>query len=456
MAKKKHEKELKKISTIDDLWDSLVVSDEDILEAYNYATVSLPWTFDRMRYGQSTQKSINRRLVNIFIGVLNQTMLERILTDKGYDCSKEWKKYRDSDIFDFQIGKKKYDVKTVVLYSEYNNNSKREPFTKEFLINNKDYSGRIWRQFFPIMVAISQLTINKMKDGYIFGIAECNEDLRKRQPKPNDGGYWCSTPFKKALNFFQNKIVIKEREKANQGFKVKLNWFVEQTTIDDSEDPSEIKLHGEWNGKRLTETKNIEPNENIISNNNFSSLCCIEFKDPWRLSTGKLKITVNNEYNSFIHKITDPTINLNDDDFKWIVDDSSFVNLKIPPDYQIYWLGHISFTEFASTFPNYPSHFIPHPQNMDENQEARVNDRTRKKFRTMDRRREKAINDGIEIPWPEFSSFIEGSKLKAGILSVAMRGPKPIGAACYYYPPYAMQETALYILPSDLYIMDSL
>jgi len=456
MAKKKIKKQIKKITTIDDLWEPLVVCNDDILEAFNYATVSLPWTFDRMRYGPRTQKAVNNRLIHIFLGVLNQTMLERILTDKGYDCSKEWKNYRDSDIFDFIIGEKKYDVKTMVLYKQYNQDWDREEFSKAFLIQNKDYSGPLWRKFFPIMVTISQLTIDKMKDGYIFGIAESHEDLRKREPEKADEGFWCAVPFKKAFYFFQSTKNIQKREEQRQGFKVKIEWNHIQTTLNQQNRKSNIILHGEWAGEKLSETIDIQVGGSVVSTNNFSSVCCFQFIDLWMLRDDKLIITVENNFTEFVPKTTDPSINLNNDDFEWILTKSSFVNLKVPEDYQIYWIGHIPFEEYASIFPNYPSYFIPHGSNMNENQEGRIHTNLRDKFRAMDNRRQRAITNGKNIPWPQFSSFIKGSNIKAGLLIVAMRGPRPIGAACYYYPPYAMQETALYILPRDLFTMDSL
>jgi hypothetical protein len=84
------------------------------------------------------------RLIHILIGVLNQTMLERILKGKGYSCLKDWTNYRESDIFDFKLNNKVFDVKTSIIFSKFNNTYNRQPFTPELLIKNKSNQGPEW------------------------------------------------------------------------------------------------------------------------------------------------------------------------------------------------------------------------------------------------------------------------------------------------------------------------
>jgi hypothetical protein len=448
---------MRKISIEDDIW-SCKVQDSDIKEAIDYATISLPWTFDRLRYGPKTQKAVNARLLHILIGVLNQTILERVLTDKGYTCSADWTNYRESDVFDFTINGKTYDVKTVVIYSEYDESWQRERFSPKLLIANKDYQGPEWRHFFPMMVALSQLTIDKMKDSYIFGIAETHEDLMKRKPVIKDNGFWCSAPYGHAHDFFHTPGLILKREAAGKGFKVRICWKCKQRRLFGESRKAKVTIFGEWAGDRQTETLEVQEGKITLSHNEFSSLSCIRFEHPAILNEyDQIIITVKNSFVDFFPKLTNPSINLNDSQFEWILKSDSFINLKVPKDYKVYWIGHIPFQEFASIFPSYQSYFIPYGNNMDVNQPGRVNADSKKKLESLDKRRQKAIEKGINVPWPAFVPLIDKKgHIKAGLLLAAMRGIKPIGAACYFYPPYALLESAMYVLPGDLYVMDSL
>lgn len=449
---------MKKLSKVKDIWAPSSVKKSDIQEALNYATISLPWTFDRMRYGPKSQKAVNNRLIHILMGVLNQTILERDLTKRRYKCSKDWTKYRESDVFDFIINDKIYDVKTIHLYSKYNEDVGRETFTPQLLIKNKSYEGPEWKHFFPIMVTLSQLTIDKQKDTYIFGIAETYEDLRKTNPKLNDKGFWCTVPFNKAFNFFHNVSLIRIREENKKGFLIRISWKRKYQRINGSKRKIKVTLFGEWDGKVQTENIELIESKKGKSKKEFSSLSCIKIDHPAILDQNdEIIFTVKNNFKNYIPKSTNPLINLNDDNFEWIINENSFVNLMVPNDYKVYWIGHISFNEFASKFSNYPSYFIPSPKrNMEENEPGRLTSKMKASFESLDRRRKKAIDNGKKIPWSEFATFIDGQEINAGLLLVAMRGPRPIGAACYYYPPYALWESAMYVLPQDLYPMDSL
>ena len=84
--------------------------ESDLEKAIQYATISLPWTFDRMQYGIKSQRVVNDRIMNILKGVLNQSILKRALEEKRYECGTDWSNYRQSDIFDFEIKDRLYDV----------------------------------------------------------------------------------------------------------------------------------------------------------------------------------------------------------------------------------------------------------------------------------------------------------------------------------------------------------
>lgn len=393
------------------------------------------------------------------MGVLNQTILERALTEKGYKCSKEWKKYRDSDVFDFTIHGRTHDVKTFHVYSEYNEDRKREPFSTKLLVSNKDNEGPRWRTFFPMMVTLSQLTVEKMKDSYIFGIAETYEDIRIREPRLSDGGFWCAAPYNKAHSFFHGTRVIKLREEEKKGFKVRaVLKRTQRGLFENKRGKAKLTLFGEWAGGRQTEEISLIESKTVISQNEFSSLSCVRLEHPATLNDyDEIAITVQNLFKEFIPKPTNPRIDLNDPVFEWRLYKQSFVNLRVPADHKVYWIGHIPFREFASLFTTYKSYFIPMGNNMDVNQPGRISADLRRKLEGLDKRRQKAVDQGIEVPWPPFLSLVDKkSFVKAGLLLAAMRGSRPIGAACYYYPPYALWESAIYVLPRDLYTMDSL
>jgi len=160
---------------------------------------------------------------------------------------------------------------------------------------------------------------------------------------------------------------------------------------------------------------------------------------------------------AFVQKGKNPDVNLNDPNFVWKLEKPSFVNLRIPKDYRVYWLGYISFLDFSAKFQTYPAWFVPHPKTGERiNTPGRPMPKLRDKLAALDRRRAKAIQDGKEVPWPEFTKLLTQNSVRAGMLIAARRGNMVLGAACYYYPPHGFYETALYVLPKDLWPMDTL
>ncbi len=448
-----------KLSKTSQIWVGKI-TESDLTEAINYATISLPWTFDRMRYGQTTANSMNKRLLNILIGVLNQTILERIFQEKGFSCSKDWTKYRESDIFDFKINDRVYDVKTSIIFSELNRQFKRQAFSPEFLMENKGYSGVEWKHFFPCMVALSQLVVERKKDAYIFGIGEMEKNFRSSVPEIGDSGFWCSVPFGSASSFFHSKGLINERESQKKGFFPKFQWTQSQTEIVPAKDRKIfIKTFGEWNGAVLSEEIVLTKGSNVQSRNEYSSLSCIKIDHPAILSEfDQIIVTVKNNFKDVVTKITDPSTNLNDSKFEWKISKQDCVNLKVPADYKIYWLGFIPTDEYIEIFQKYPSYFIPHPREINCNVPAQIHLSLKSKFDAFDRRRQKFIDKGISVNWPEFNKLIINKEIHAGILvSVSRPGGGVLGAASYCYPGgYGFYESAMYVLPKDLTILSDL
>jgi|GEM_PF-2528495 len=447
---------MSRLNEVSDIWVE-EANEEDIESAIKYSTISLPWTFDRMGYGGRSQNGVNYRLLNILKGVLAQNILSRVLDRKGFDISKDWTQYREEDLFDFQIKDLHCDVKTVQIYSEYDEDVNRREFSPEFLIENRDYEGKDWRRLFPMMLSHRQLSVIKDKDLLIYGISHTSKDFRKSDPDNIDGGYWVTGPCKDAFHFFQNPIAIKKREEAKEGFNVKTYLKRTQDTIEEQE-PLKVTLIGEWDGHKETEQFELNPGCRYTSKNEFSSLCAVELDHPGSLlESDELIITASTNYNGKIRKPTDPSRNLNNDNFQWELGKSDFVNLLVPDDYTIYWLGFISREEFFNRFQNYTGYFIPKGDNMDENQLAEAQEDDKKSFKRLDERREKNIENGEDIYRPKMMDLIDDEgNIDAGFMMAKYRGPKPIGGACYFYPPYAIRESALYVLPKDLRVMDEL
>ena len=261
--------------------------------ALKYTLISLPWTFDRMRY-DSTQRSTNKRLLNIFHGVLNQSILEETLLKKGIEASLDWSKYRESDIFDFKIGEKVFDVKTVNVYEDYNECYDRPKFSTQLVIENKDYSGSEWDHFFPCLITVSQITPRKIKDGYIFGIAISDSNPNDNLLGEVENAFWASAPFGNALPFFQGRNLIRRREEAGLGFNPVISWDRKQNTLFKPDQPLEITVYGEWDEEPINEKFTIEPGSTYTCEKEFSSLTSLKVSNPSLLSSNPILITAHN------------------------------------------------------------------------------------------------------------------------------------------------------------------
>lgn len=432
------------------------MEEADFEEAVDYATISLPWTFNRMHYNPRKQSGVNRRLWHIMSGVLNQSILERELKRRGYKCKMDWSGYREDDIFDFRIKKKIYDVKTQTYFSSYDKQNHRRPFTPELMMKYKSYSGPKWRTFFPVLVPMTQLNVAHIKNGYIFGFAATVADQTKLKPKPGDGGYWCSAPFADAHVFFHNNKLIKEREKAGKGFRLVLKWAESEGKLDDVAGKLKITIFGEWDEDKNIQEITLRPGQRIVVGSEMSSLSCIKVDHPASLGNSDfLEITASNNFKEFVPDNRDPSLNINNSKFVWEVGKDSFINLRVQKKYLVYWLGHIPLEEFAKRFLDYPSWFQP-KKNPDENVEGRISNDFKKKLEGYDRRRKKATESGIKTPWPELAPRIHHNTINAGFMISASYGPQSLGAACYCYPPYGFFESAMYVLSQDLHLMDTL
>lgn len=442
------------------------MQEEDLEKAIQYATISLPWTFDRMQYGIKSQRVVNDRIMNILKGVLNQSILKRALEDRGYDCGTDWSNYRESDIFDFEINDRLYDVKTTHVYSEYGESDSqyggsREPISPELIEKYKDNAGPEWKTFLPMIVPFTQLEGSRKKDAFIFGIAETQEDIRRTEPDKGDDGFWVAAPYNEGKNrgthFFHTENAIRAREEKGQGFNVEFQWNSQQTTLGGDDDREvEITLFGEWDGERQEETFTLAKHERYTSDTEFSSFSMARVENAGVLEEpDEITVTPHSNYEGEIPKPTNPNIDLDNDDLEWILEHDSFVNLQVPSEYSVMWIGHIPKDEFFEAFQQYQAWFNP-KEDIEKNEPARATESLKKEFNRYDDKREDLIEADEEVARPELMSLVNSDEeIDAGILHAAYNPSGPLGAASYYYPPYTFREKALYILPSDLYTMET-
>lgn len=443
------------------------MGESDLEKAIQYATISLPWTFDRMQYGIKSQRVVNDRIMNILKGVLNQSILKRALEERGYDCGTDWSNYRESDIFDFEINDRLYDVKTTHVYSEYGDSDaqyggSREPISPELIEEYRANEGPEWKTFLPMIVPFTQLEGSRKKDAFIFGIAETEKDIRRTEPEEGEDGFWVAAPYNegkdRGTHFFHTENAIRAREEKGQGFNIEFQWDSKQTTLGENDDKEvEITLFGEWDGERREETFTLGKHENYRSDTEFSSFSMARVKNAGVLDEpDEITVTPHSNYDGEIPKPTNPNIDLDNDDLEWVLNHDSFVNLQMPSEYSVMWVGYTPQDEFFEDFQQYKAWFNP-KEDINKNEPARATESVKKEFRRLDEKRQDLIDEGEDVSRPDLMSFVtDDEEIDAGILHAAYNPSGPLGAASYYYPPYTFREKALYVLPKDLYTMDSI
>src|ERR1700677_2414763 len=92
---------MKKFSKRGDVW-TLHPLEQDLLEGARYASISLPWTFNRMMMNTGS-KGQQSRALNIAKGIVGQEMLKRALGEQGIKAQTQRKSHRSDDLFDFHV-----------------------------------------------------------------------------------------------------------------------------------------------------------------------------------------------------------------------------------------------------------------------------------------------------------------------------------------------------------------
>jgi hypothetical protein len=421
-----------------DIW-VLTPKPDDLKAGAHYAAVSLPWTFNRMMLNTSSAGQQHRAL-NIAKGVVGQEMLLREMTRIGIKAQTQRKSYRDEDLFDLHVkiegALTKMDLKSVNYFTNYAAVG-RENFSRELLLKYSGYAGADWRTFMPMLVPHTQ--IEQSKEGYCFAIAS-SIDLRKDIATNRSGYALTAFPYAEYLPFLSSKKLCLMREEAKKGFTLELSYEADSLLT------SEIALSivGDYAGKPNVESVKIKPG---IAKRVGPFSCISSFqidKDSYDQFYGAVEITVKkNEFSTFV--LNSQKRNINDiPKESFVLRRLDFCNLFLPTDYTLYVIGWTRKYEFLQDCRKYTGWVWP----MDKIDKYK--NQSWSQITEDDQRRLEATG---------FASSIQDKPrlLKAGWMKTTGRGG---GACCYVFPNIGanggVKETNLYILPQDLYTMDSL
>ena len=433
------EKSVQKLRTKEDVW-VLTSRFEDLEAGAHYAAITLPWTFNRMSLNTGSTGQQNRAL-NIAKGIVGQEMLKRELERVGIKAQTQRKSHRDEDLFDFNVEVggtlKKFDLKSVHYFTNYAPVG-REPFSVDMIMQYAGYADADWRTFFPMLVPHTQ--IKQRKEGYCFAIAS-SIDPRKDIATKRTSYALTAFPYGRHLGFLSSKKLCLLREEADKGFYIELLY---ETNSLFSTDVT-MSVIGEWDGElsvikvklRAGVAKQVGP---------FSCISSFQVdKDSYdQLFYGSISISVNrNDFTTPIRNTTRRNTNVVPErPLKLVQND--FCNLFLPTDYKLYVIGWTYKDEFLQACRQYTGWVWP-KDSIDKFKNQAWTQITEKDRRNLEG---KGFGDSIqEAP----------RLLKAGWLKTSGWGG---GACCYVFPNIGanggVKETNLYILPQDLYNMDSL
>lgn len=425
------------LSKADEIW-TLKPTDEDLIAGARYATITLPWTFNRMMLNTSAAGQKYRAL-NIAKGIVGQEMLRRALAARGVQALTQRKSHREDDLFDLFIEvdgiRRKLDLKTVNHYTNYPHDA-RPPLTLELIIANRDYPGPDWRHFFPMLVPHTQIAQDK--EAYCFAIAS-SIDFRGDVHSNRTGYALTAFPSGEQMAFLSAKKLVLAREAAGQGFLVECGYYTDALLpLGDLC----LTVIGEWNGQLVERELVLTPNQPVSGVGPFSCVSAFRVdRNSYEEMLGYVVVSVqDNDYTTPVYSSNRRT-NYNRVPDPLVVRQSDFGNLVLPSDYTLYMLGWITKDEFLQKCRKYPAWVWPlNEVNRWENAAWEV-----------------TSDDRQGLKRAGFEDSIEGKSLHAGWMKTHGRGG---GACCYVFPNIGRQggvkETNLYVLPQDLHPMEEL
>lgn len=435
------------VSNKSQIWTASSTTDE-LSEGTHYASISLPWTFDRMMMNSSPDGQ-KKRAYNIAKGIVGQEVLVRVLSEKGVDIELPNDTHRDDDIFDIRLNvdgqEQKADLKTMNYFSDYEND--RTTFSLEYLIDNRDYDGSKWNQFFPMMIPHTQM--NQNKEVYIFAIAE-SIDFRNKLWEGRSEHAIFAFPHGEMCEFTQKEQLINAREEEYSGIFFSIEY---DTPSYFEKRLPKIELIGEWDGEIKRQKVTLEKNETISHIGPFSALNSLwmsteDFREHF---SGSIHFSISkNELQKPVRNTTRRDLNTlprNRDEVDpkrpMTIEKSYFCNLRLPDDYTIHYLGWTTKEDFITNCRKYRSWIWP-DDDVDPDKNMPWSQLTEDDQKKLER-----IGFDDEIQQGDH-------RIDAGFLKGI-----PIGgsAATFVYPNQyggGLRETNAYVLPQDLRSMAEL
>ena len=431
---------MKRFDKTKDVW-ALKPTEEDLIAGARYASLTLPWTFNRMMMNTSPLGQ-QWRALNIAKGIVAQEALRRALIERGVKAEIQRKSHREVDQWDFRIITEadafKLDVKSINYYSDYAGTG-RESFSPKLIVKNSDYPGPDWRYFFPMLVPHTQ--IGQGKEAYCFAITG-SIDFRRDVFTNRIDYQLAAFPYGESIGFMGSRKLCLARESAGQGFYIGCSY--EPASLLSSQEIS-LTFLGEWDGVVQVKPIVVRIGDKVSGLGPFSCLASILIeKESFEGLEGQIEVSVSgNDFLTPIYNASKQNMNVKpDDSLKFTRKD--FCNLVLPSDYTMYVVGWITKEEFLNKCREYTGWVWPSDKvNRFENQPwSTITDSDRKLVS------HHGFEDCIQKKPP---------LLKAGWMKTTGKGG---GACCYVFPNIGRQggvkETNLYILPKDLCVLDDL
>lgn len=418
-----------RLSTSSDVW-ILPATLDDLRAGAWYASISMPFTFNRMSLLTNSQGQQSRAL-NVAKGIVVQSVLSRLLSTHGVSHALERKSHRDTDIFDLEVASRgitqTLDIKSFHVYTDYLG-TERAPLTPELIIQNKDNPGPQWRTFFPMLVPYDQ--INTGKDLYAFAIS-ASVDPRREIDKQRTAYAITAFPYGEWLGFLSSKTLCFARERSGSGFRLAVTHHGAPLA-----NGTQIIAVGEWDGDRQIEKLDLRPNDVTVGVKTFSCISSFRMlREQFSQFNGQIRVSVYS--NDFDLSVADNNIsNVNRiPRTPLTLRRADFCNLVLPSDLVVYFLGWLSREQFVERFQAHPAWIGPKDNSINENQ----------LWESISRQERR------DIERTGCGNWLRGSQPVGGWMR---KGYGSSGACCYTFPYVGVsggvKQTNLYVLPGDL------
>ena len=446
------------VNTVDELVWGLPITPESNRISTDYARWSLPFTFNRMGYKPSPENRI-RTLRNIAKG----KNIELVICDwlnSQTDCVVELddSPIYTEDKFDMRINGVETDSKGFYVFDDVIGvgNDRRLPLNPDYLIENKDYNGREWARFIPMLIPFDQY--KKRKDRTIFSIVQTNYP---GGPETNDGtGEWLAAIHN--VNWEENNeigvppIIYYQgpyssqskignplwaaRREAEAGFEIELSL---RGVLPLGTDSLTITING-LNPDQVRHECTLAAGETCTVGP-LMAICSFDMDEAQVLGGGQWEWVIRPGQQHFDGAVWNGLRNVNYNEppqCDVVLTSMHFGNMHLV-DSQVHIIGWIGAEQFRETMFEHSSYLFPLREHdkMLNTPWTRITNDDVKRMRPL--KIENLINEAKAT----------GEPINCGIL----KGGLGSGACCYFYPsPRGLRSSNSYVLPGDLEPMSRL